>query len=55
MLKLSLLDYSDSYILVQGTISLTGQGKDTAGIQADIYNQEVMLKNSALLLIVQQK
>ena len=34
MLKSSLCDYSDAYILVSGTITITGQGADDAAKQA---------------------
>ena len=30
MLKSSLCDYSDAYILVKGTITITGEGDDAA-------------------------
>ena len=35
MLKSSLCDYSDTYILVKGTITITGAGADPAARQAD--------------------
>ena len=35
MLKSSLCDYSDAYILVKGTITITGAGDDAATRQAD--------------------
>ena len=35
MLKFSLCDYSDAYILVKGKITTTGAGDDAAGRQAD--------------------
>ena len=35
MLKSSLCDYSDAYILVKGTITLTGAGDYAAARQAD--------------------
>ena len=35
MLKSSLCDYSDSYILVKGKITITGAGDDAAARQAD--------------------
>ena len=33
MLKSSLCDYSDSYILIKGTITITGAGNDDAARQ----------------------
>ena len=35
MLKSSLCDYSDAYILVKGKITITGAGADAAARQAD--------------------
>ena len=35
MLRSNLCDYADSYILVKGTITITGAGDDVAGRQAD--------------------
>ena len=35
MLKSSLCDYSDAYILVKGTITIAGEGADTAARHAD--------------------
>ena len=35
MLKSSLCDYSDAYILVKGKITITGAGDDAAARQAD--------------------
>ena len=35
MLKSSLCDYSDAYILVKGEIAITGAGADAAARQAD--------------------
>ena len=49
MLKSSFFDYSDSYILVKGTISVVGQGADVAvAISADRNYKEVIFKNCAL-------
>ena len=47
MLKSSLCDYSDAYILLKGRITVTGVGDDAAARQADERNKGVMLKNSA--------
>ena len=35
MLKSNICDYSDAYILVKGTITITGAGADVAARQAD--------------------
>ena len=47
MLKSSLCDYSDAYILVKGTITITGTGADAAARQADERDKEVVFKNCA--------
>ena len=47
MLKSSLCDYSDAYILVKGTITITGEGADAAARQADERDKEVVFKNCA--------
>ena len=38
MLRSNLCDYADSYILVKGTITITGARDDAAAIQADERN-----------------
>ena len=48
MLKSSLGDYSDAYILVKGTITLFGQGAIEAEQQTDRNIKQVTFKNSAL-------
>ena len=45
MLKSSLCDYSDAYILVKGTITITGAGDDAAVRQADERDKGVVFKN----------
>ena len=45
MLKSSLCDYSDAYILVKGTITLTGAGDYAAARQADERDKGVAFKN----------
>ena len=45
MLKSSLCDYSDAYILVKGTISVTNT--TAAGVAANNINKEVIFKNCA--------
>ena len=47
MLKSSFCDYSDAYIVVNGTSTITGAGDDTAARQADERNKEVIFKNCA--------
>ena len=45
MLKSSLCNYCDAYILVKGRITITGAGADAAARQADERNEEVIFKN----------
>ena len=47
MLKSSLCDYSDAYILVKGTLTITGIGADAAARQADERDKGVPFKNCA--------
>ena len=47
MLKSSLCDYSDSYILVKGTIIIAGAGDYAAARQADERDKGVIFKNCA--------
>ena len=47
MLKSSLCDYSDAYILVKGKITITGAGDDAADRQADGRYKDVAFKNCA--------
>ena len=44
MLKSSLCDYSDAYILVKGTIKFIGVGDDDAARQEDEINNCVVFK-----------
>ena len=48
MLKSSLCDYSDAYILVKGRITIEGAGADAAARQADERDKGVAFKNCAL-------
>ena len=48
MLKSSLCDYSDAYILVKREITITGAGDDAAAKQADERDKGVAFKNCAL-------
>ena len=47
MLKSSMCDYSDAYILVKGKITITGEGDDAAARQADERDKGVAFKNCA--------
>ena len=47
MLKSSLSDYSDAYILVKGKITVTGVGADAAARQTDERDKGVAFKNCA--------
>ena len=47
MLRSNLCDYADSYILVKGTITITGAGNDDAARQADERDKGVTFKNCA--------
>ena len=47
MLKSSLCDYSDIYILVKGKITITGGGADDTARQADERDKSVAFKNCA--------
>ena len=47
MLKSNLCDYADAYILVKGTITITGGGDDDAAKQLDKRNEGAIFKNCA--------
>ena len=47
MLRSNICDYTDSYILVKGTITLTGAGDNAAARRADERNKGVTFKNCA--------
>ena len=47
MLRYNLCDYADAYILVNGTITITGARDDTAARQADERDKGVTFKNCA--------
>ena len=47
MLKSSLCDYSDAYVLVKGRITIAGAGADAAARQADERDKGVAFKNCA--------
>ena len=46
MLRSNLYDYADSYILVKGTITITGARDDAAARQADERDKGITFKNS---------
>ena len=50
MLKSSLCDYSDAYILVKGKITITRAGANAADRQADERDKGVAFKNCALFI-----
>ena len=50
MLKSSLCDYRDAYILVKRTITINGRGADAAARQADERDKGVAFKNCAPFL-----
>ena len=45
ILRSSLCDYADSYILVKGTMTITGAGHNDAAKRADERNKVVIFKN----------
>ena len=47
MIRSNLFDYSDAYILVRTTITITGGGDDDAAKRADERNKGVTIKNCA--------
>ena len=47
MLKFSLCDYSDSYILFKGKITITAAGADAAARQANERDKGIIFKNCA--------
>ena len=47
MFRSSLCDYSDAYILVSGTITITGAGADDEAKRSDERNKGVIFKNCA--------
>ena len=46
-LRSNLCDYADAYILVKGTITITGAGDDDAAKRLDERNKGVIFKNCA--------
>ena len=50
MLKSSLCDYSDAYILVMGTITIVGAGADAAARQVDEKDKGVIFKSCATFI-----
>ena len=47
MLRSNLCDYADAYILVKGTITITGAGNHDAARQGDERDKGVIFKNCA--------
>ena len=47
MLRSNLCDYANAYILVKGTITITGAGDDDAAKQLDERNKGVIFKKCA--------
>ena len=47
MLKSSLCDYSDAYILISGTITIIREGDNDAAKRADERNTGLIFKNCA--------
>ena len=47
MLRSNICDHADAYILVKGTITITGAGADDAAKQLDKRNKGVIFKNCA--------
>ena len=47
MLRSSLCDYADAYILVEGTVAITGEGSTDVAKQLDERNESVAFKNCA--------
>ena len=47
MLRFNLCDYADAYILVKGTITITGAGDDHPGKRLDERNKDLIFKNCA--------
>ena len=50
MVKSSLCDYCDSYILIEGRITIIGEGDDATARQTDERNKGVIFKNGALFI-----
>ena len=47
MLRSNLCDHADPYILVKGTITITGAGEDDAAKRLDERNKVVIFKHCA--------
>ena len=52
MLRSNLCDYAGAYILVKGTITITGSGNDDAAKRSDERNKGVIFKMVLHLLNV---
>ena len=47
VLEFSFCDYRDAYILVKGTVTITGTGANAAGRQAEERDKGIIIKNCA--------
>ena len=45
MIRSNLCDYSDAYIRISGTITITGAGADDSAKRVDERNKGVIIKN----------
>ena len=52
MLRSNLCDYAESYILVKGTIKITGAEDDDAAKRLDERNKGVIFKNCAIKISI---
>ena len=48
MIKSSLCDYTNVFILVKGTITITGSGDDAAATRADERNKDLIFRNGKI-------
>ena len=48
MIRSNLCDYADAYILLKGTITITGAGNNNYARQTDERNKNLIFKNFAL-------
>ena len=52
MIRLSLCDYNDAYILVSGTITTTGEGAYNAEKRLDKRNKRVIFNNIRIYIYI---
>ena len=55
MLRSNLCDYADAYILVKGTITITGAGDNDAAKQADERNKGVIFKKLCTIYLMHKQ